>query len=54
LATKAGWAKCLAAFKDNRVKIRQLLITLHGIASGVLGEDAIFGLQIEAEKALKL
>lgn len=38
----------LFAFKFNKMKAKLAIVNFHGLANGVLGEDCLLGLEIEA------
>ena len=52
--TKSIIINILFALRLNKQKIRLLLINLHGLVEGVLAEDCLIGLEIEANEAIKV
>jgi hypothetical protein len=42
----------LFAFKSNKPKIRLALVNFHGLVNGILGEDSLLGLELEALKLI--
>lgn len=52
--TRSVFINVLFAFKEARPKIRLALVNLNGLVTGILGEDCMFGLELEAQKITKL
>jgi hypothetical protein len=41
-------AEILFAFKEQHNKVRLALVTLNGLAEGVVGEESLLGLEMQA------
>ena len=46
-------AEIFNALKEQNTKIRLVLVTLMGFIEGTVGEDGFFGLEIQAQNAIK-
>jgi len=51
--TKSLFINILWAFKGTKLKVRLALVNFNGLVNGVMGEDCMLGLEIEAAKLMK-
>lgn len=51
--TRKTLAEILYAFKEQQNKVKLTLVTLNGLAEGVVGEESLLGLEMQAQQAIK-
>lgn len=42
------------ALKENRTKVRLVLVNLNGLAEGVVREDSLIGLEMDAQNVMQV